>query len=327
MVRGWIEHDAPSRARVVGGVLGSAGTLAALVLGAWWLAQAWSSDLPDPLAIHWGADGQADGTATLEGTVRVTTGLGIAGVVVLLGVGLALIARPRLLRGTMTGLAPLGALAPASLLLTLLPNRGEPTWETARISGWYLSLAILVPAAVALLTWAVAARPPRMSTLGPVIPVGAPVAVGREAVRETQTLRWLLGLAAAVLVGFGALSAATDPSLMAIGMLLSLLVGWLSVYRYAVDDDAVTVTLGPVGPLRRVVPVTEIEGAAVVTVRPGDWGGWGYRTDGSNWAVVLRSGPGARVALAGNRSLTLSSTHAEAIVARTNAAVTRCWQR
>ncbi|MGA7689645.1 MAG: hypothetical protein WCA29_10520 [Jiangellales bacterium] len=129
-----------------------------------------------------------------------------------------------------------------------------------------------------------------------------------------------------MLVGVGALSAATDPSLLGVGVLLSLLVAWLSVYRYEVDDDAVTVAVGPVGPLRRVVPVTEIEGSVVVTVRPGDWGGWGYRTDGSSWAVVLRAGPGARLALAGNRSLTLSSTNAEAIVARTNAAVTRWWQ-
>lgn len=327
MARGWIEHDPPSRPRVVVGLLAAALALAALVLGAWWLAQVWASDLPDPVAIHWGADGQADGRAALDGTVRVTTGLGIAGVAVLLVACLALIARPRLLRGTMTGLATLGAVAPASLLLTLLPNRGEPTWETARISVWYLSLAILVPAAMAVLTWSVAARPPRTSTLGPTIPVGAPVAVGREPVRETQTVWWLLGVAAAVLVGVGALSAVTDPSVLGIGMLLSLLVIWLSVYRYEVDDDAVTVTFGPVGPLRRVVPVSEIEGASVVTVRPGDWGGWGYRTDGSSWAVVLRSGEGARVALAGDRSLTLSSTDAEAIVARTNAAVTRCWQR
>ena len=327
MARGWIEHNPPSLTRVVAGVLGAAVTLLALVGGAWWLVQTFSGDLPDPLAIHWGADGQADGTATLEGTVRVTTGLGIAGVAVLLVAGLALVNRPRLLRGTITGVAALGALAPASLLLTVLPNLGQPTWETARISGWQLSLALVIPAAVALVAWAAAARPPRTSALGPAIPDGAPVAVDRHAVRETQTVGWVLGLAVAVLVGFGVLGATTDPSLLGIGVLLGLLVAWLSVYRYEVDDDGLTVTFGPVGPLRRVVAVGEIEGADVVTVRPREWGGWGYRTDGTSWAVVLRSGSGVRLALAGNRALTLSSAAPESIAGRTNGAVARYWQR
>lgn len=115
MARGWIEHDPPSQQRVVGGWLATVATVAALVLVAWCLARAWSGDLPDPLAIHWGADGAADGTATFHGTVRVTTGLGIAGIAGLLVAGAAQLDRPRLLRGVLTGTAALAALAPASL--------------------------------------------------------------------------------------------------------------------------------------------------------------------------------------------------------------------
>jgi hypothetical protein len=322
-----MEHDPPSQQRVVGGWLATVATVAALVLVAWCLARAWSGDLPDPLAIHWGADGAADGTATFHGTVRFTTGLGIAGIAGLLVAGAAQLDRPRLLRGVLTGTAALAALAPASLVLTLLPNRGEPTWESARVSGWHLSLAVVVPAAVALVAWFAAARPPRVSTLGPAIPPGAPVSVGRARVRESQTARWLLGVAGAVLAGFGALGAVTEPGLLGFGALLAAVVVWFSVYRYEVDDRGLIVTFGPVGPLRRVVDVSEIEGAEVVTVRPRDWGGWGYRTDGTSWAVVARSGPGARLALAGNRALTLSSGDPDAIVARTNGAVARYWQR
>ena len=307
------------------GWLAGVAAVAGLVVGAWALAEAWRTELPDPVAIHWGGYGQADGAASLDGMIRVTTGLGLAGLLLMLVVGAALLPRPRLLRGWMTGLAPVVAIAPASLLLTLLPNRGVPSWQEARIAGWEIALAIVLPGLVAGVAWFAAARPPRASTVGPGIAEGAPIAVSREPYAERQIMRVGLWFAVATLVFTAALAVPLAAALLAVGALVAGVIGWLSVYSYRVDDAGLTLRVGPVGPMRRAVPVTEIEGAAVVHMSPGEWGGWGYRTNGRDWAVVLRSGPGARVALAGRRSLSLTSDDPEGLVGRINAAVSRHW--
>lgn len=325
MARGWVERDIPSTGRIwLGWAVGTAG-VAALVLGAWLLSVSWRGSIPDPVAIHWGATGVADGTASLDGTVRVTTGLGLAGLGLLVILALVLHRRPRLLRGWITGMAPLVALAPVSLLLTLLPNRGAGSWEQARISAWHLILVVALPAAVAFLAWRAAARPARLLALGPVVPVDASVSVGRAPVRQRLVMRPLVGVAVAVFAGIGALAVSFGPSLLVYGAVIAAPMAWLAVYRYDVTDAGVVLMVGPAGPLRRTVPVAEIEGAETTSLRPADWGGWGYRTNGRDWAVVTRSGPGARIVLAGRRSLSLSSDDPQALVGRVNGAVLRFW--
>lgn len=325
MASAWIEHDPPSRARVVVGWLAAVISLALLVGLAWLLAIVWRDDLPDPLAIHWGASGAADGTATLAGTVAVTTWLGVAGVALMLVVGASLLTRPRLLRGVMTGLASFAALAPTSLLITLLPNRGATAWQQAALAGWHLTLVVVVPAALAALAWFASARPARASAVAPAIPPGAPVGVTREAFIERHVLRGMPWLGAALVALFGGIAVLAGAAVLVLGLGLASVVLWASVYRYRVTDDGVTLGFGPVGPLRRRVVVSEIEGARVVDLRPSEWGGWGYRGSGNDWAVVLRKGPGCRIALAGKRSLSLTSDEAEALAGRVNAAVGRHW--
>lgn len=325
MARGWVEQDIPSPGRIWLGWAVGAGGVAVLVLGAWLLAEAWRPSLPDPVAIHWGAAGAADGTASLDGTVAVTTGLGLAGLGLLLVVAVALHRQPRLLRGWMAGLVPVVALAPASLLLTLLPNIGAPSWEAARVSGWHLALIVLLPIGAGVLAWYAAARPARLLTVGPTVPPDAPVSIGHEPVRQRLVMRSLFWVAAAVLAGIGALALSFGPSLLLYGAVIAAPMAWLAVYRYDVTDSGVVVTFGPIGPLRRTVPVAEIEGAETTSLRPADWGGWGYRTNGRDWAVVTRSGPGARIALAGRRGLSLTSDDPQALAGRVNAAVLRFW--
>jgi hypothetical protein len=307
------------------GWLAGVAAVGVLVAGAWALARAWWTELPDPVAIHWGASGEANGTAGLDGTVRVTTGLGLAGLMIMLGLGAALLPRPRLLRGWMTGIAAVVAVAPASLLLTLLPNRGVSTWQEARIASWEILLAIVLPGLAAGAAWFTAARPPRASAVGPRIADGAPVAISQETYAERQVMRVGLWLSGGTLVLMTVLAVPFGAALLLVGAPLAWLIGWLSVYSYRVDDAGLTLTVGPAGPLRWAVPVTEIEGAALADLAAREWGGWGYRTNGRDWAVVLRSGPGVRVALAGGRSLSLTSDDPPGLAGRVNAAVSRHW--
>lgn len=325
MPAAWIENDPPTPLRVAVGWAVAVGLVAGLVLLAWLLATGWRDDLPDPVAVHWGIGGVADGTATLDGTIQVTTALGLVGVATLVVLGVSLLGRPRLLRGWMTGVAAVAALAPASLLLTLVPSRGAPSWREAQLSEWVLALVVVLPLAVAVVVWAVAARPARLSTVGPRIPSGAPLALRRDPYVERQLMRVGLWVAAAMLLAMAPASLLAGGALLVLLAVIAGSVAWLSVYRYRVDDAGLSIGFGPVGPLRRRVPVTEVEGAEVITLRAGDWGGWGYRTNGRDWAVVLRSGPAAQVHLAGRRSLSLTSDAPDRLAARVNAAVQRHW--
>ncbi len=325
MATAWIESDPPTPQRVVLGWVTSVGTVAGLVLLAWMVADAWRDSLPDPIAIHWGVGGAADGTATLDGTIRVTTALGLAGVATMVVLGAALLSRPRLLRGWMTGLAATAALAPASLLLSLVPNRGVPSWQEARLSGWALALVVVLPAVTAAVAWVVAARPARLLAVGPRIPRDAPIAVSHDPYVERQVMRAGLWVAAAMLLAMAPAALVAGGALLGLLALIAAALAWLSLYRYRVDDEGITLTLGPVGPLRRRVPVTELEGAQASSLRAGDWGGWGYRTNGRDWAVVVRSGPATRVDLAGRRTLSLTSGTPDRLAARVNAAVQRHW--
>jgi hypothetical protein len=54
--------------------------------------------------------------------------------------------------------------------------------------------------------------------------------------------------------------------------------------RLMVDRRGLLVGFGPWGWPRLTVPLREIEYAVVSTVRPSEWGGWGYR--------MRRGGPG-----------------------------------
>lgn len=325
MARAWVEHGAPTRLRLFLGWLAGAGAVAAMVVGAWALAEAWRPRLPDPVAIHWGVGGEPDGFASLDGVVRTCTVLGAAGVAALGAVGLATRRRPAYLRGWMTGLAPLVALAPASLLLTVVPNLDAPSGAEARSIGPDFLLVVLLPGVAAASAWFGAAAPARRLAVGPVVPRGAPVSSGRTAYTEWVAMRHLAWIVLAVVTGTALLSVLLGGWALVFSLALGVLLVWFSVYRYRVDDRGLHLGFGPTGPLRRAVAVTEIEAAEVVEVRPRSWGGWGYRINGSHAAVVTRRGPGARLRLAGERSLTLSSDHAERLAGRVNAAVLRHW--
>ncbi len=323
-MRAWLEVGAPTPRRVLLGHLCGVGLEVLLVLGAWTLTTIWSDRLPDPIAIHWGLGGRADGFAGLESVVRVCTVLGIAGIVATLAAGLLTWRRPARVRGWTTGLASVTTLAPASLLLMVLPNLDAGTGAQAQFSGAYL-LVLTLPEVAAGAVWAVAARPGRRLAVGPVIPAAAPVTRTHSELRQRVAVRHLAWILLAVVAGVSALAWLLDAWAMVLALFLTAVIAWFSIYRYRVDDGGLTIRFGPVGPLRRVVKVDEIEGADVADMRPREWGGWGYRIAGSHAAVLTRRGPGARVRLAGNRSLTLSSPDANSLAGRVNGAVLHHW--
>ncbi len=75
------------------------------------------------------------------------------------------------------------------------------------------------------------------------------------------------------------------------------------------DRQGLRIEYGPLRwPVQRI-PLDEIQQAAVVDIKPGEWGGWGYRgmlRVFGKAAVVLRGGPGIVLELTGKRRLAVT---------------------
>jgi len=106
--------------------------------------------------------------------------------------------------------------------------------------------------------------------------------------------------------------------------LTALVVALVLIIRVTVDDRGLHVGFGPWGWPRLTVPLFEIEYAEPTEVRPMEWGGWGYRLmPGGGRAVVLRRGPGVRLALSEDRRFVLSTRDPEAVAGLLNTLVDR----
>ena len=71
-----------ARASAIRRTAGSVAAVSLAVLAAATaVALSWHDELPDPVASHWGVNGTADGFSSLNGTLTVMVGFGVALVV------------------------------------------------------------------------------------------------------------------------------------------------------------------------------------------------------------------------------------------------------
>lgn len=300
----------------VAGVLVLGAALAALPYGLFW------AELPEPMASHWGVDGQPDGAMSRAMSLTVTLAL----VLVLGGLLSALMAR-RSAGGTAP--SPEG-LALASLLATLgvgvawtsvLANRAAPSWEQAAPLGGGFAVVLLATAGAGLGGYALGRRWfPR-----PVDPDAAarPLPVVRLAPDERAT--WVgtarsLGLLF-LLVPAAALWLLPDPFRW-LAPLVGVLAVLLSRIRVRVDDAGMTVLLGGLVRVRRV-PLDRIGRASAEHVDPSRWGGWGYRLVPDGSAVVIRAGAGIVLDLRNGRRFAVTVDDAEDGAGLVNALLAR----
>jgi hypothetical protein len=291
--------------------------------------RSWRGRLPDPMPSHWNASGQVDGTTSLSG--MLTTAVVIAGVGVLLAVVAVVGGRfmrwgaRRVLLCTGAGVAGLGASLwwlTASLALDVADahQARPPTWHVlALLAGMVLPVVL---AAVAL-GRGPAARP---ATGRP--PEDAPrahLAAGQPAVWTEvhyPSAPSLVVVAVTLAVGV-VMAILINPWAASPAALAALVVALALTIRLTVDDRGLHVGFGPWGWPRLTVPLAEIEYAEPTEVRPLEWGGWGYRMMPGGRAVVLRKGPGVRLALSENRRFVVSTRDPEALAGLVNTLVDR----
>ena len=275
------------------------------------VALSWRDLLPDPIAIHWGADG-ADGYGNLASHLTAMVGITLAMSVIMWAVGY-FAGRDAMTRRLAGGIAAGFAVFMTGLLVgSLAPQRGLPDAAQAGPIGAVLAgsfaLASLTGGLIAWLTPADLSEPatspipsdaPRMH-----LPEAGEAAWVRDA--TVGPARWLLVAVGAVMAAIVVLSRQWEVVVI-VALVLSLL--FVVLARWSVTVDRTGLTVRPLIRRPRIqVPLNEIISAEVVTVRPiAEFGGWGLRTGAAGrTGVILRSGPALQVTRTGGRTFVVT---------------------
>lgn len=129
---------------------------------------------------------------------------------------------------------------------------------------------------------------------------------------------WAVGMLMIVTsIGAMVLSYFVDSILTMVIGVITLVIALL-ILRVAVTttDKGIRWALG--GIIAKTIPWPEITGVELVTVSPGDYGGWGYRFNGESTAILLRGGPGIKISRRSTRPLVITVDDAEAAVQAAN---------
>lgn len=261
-----------------------------------------ASNLPDRMAVHFGADGTADGWSSPWPVFWITLAV-TAGAVALAFAALRM--PDRRTAATLVLVANLfaGSLGTAWIVLAATNTVGDRT-----LSGWWTVPFLAVSAVIAAV--------PVVALVRTASPLPAhdvePLRIGsdtRVAWRARIGSRWFAALGA-VVVGLGigtglAMAPADLGTAVASGAVLvvaGLAVLVLARVELTVDRRGMRLTSTWTRiPLMRV-PLERIESCGWEDVSPGQWGGCGYRFSGRGVAYVVRSGPGLVARLRGGQA-------------------------
>ena len=267
--------------------------------------------LPDPLTTNWGFGGTPRGTMAWESFL-------ILCLVFTIAAGLIAVFASLRTRGVSITLgaawfhgAPFAAI---SLVVVHANLDAAVASEAGRMPPWRV---LLVLAGAGALGWA-GSRIGRLleDPASPVVPTpGTGVAPPAGATwTGTASSRWALP-ATIAMVCFGlALATTVQPNLGMILAATGLICLLFTNIRVEADHQGLRIAYGPLKwPVQRI-PLDEIQRATVVDIKPGEWGGWGYRgmlRILGKAAIVLRAGPGIVLELTRKRRLAVTVDDAE----------------
>lgn len=260
-------------------------------------------DLPDPVATHFGFAGNADGFASAAGSIAGLSGIAAAMMVMFAVMALAgttVGAMSRILAGFGSGSVFLLAALQVALLL---PQRGLDDARGFTLPFGHLAvpflIAIAAGAAVALLIEPIEEPEDTVPPADPIAVTEASRAVWFGRARAS----WILLVAMSAGVPASAVPAVIAHGegetlvavLLGIGaVVLALLTAAFSSVRVRVDATGVHWRLVP-GLPERSIGYDDLDDVTAVELRPGDWGGWGYRLGPKGRAILLRGGEGLRL--------------------------------
>lgn len=287
-----------------------------VVLGVVPFAIGWSG-MPDPVAIHWGADGQASGAAPV----------GLAWLLPLIIVGIGLLTSSFLRVGgkpSAEAVAVIGAMGGVGIWIStsvVVLNFGAETWEDAGAFDLWQVLAVMVSGAVfGWLGWSLGKRwyPPTRTQPDTDVPI-MELTQEERAIWAGQVRVWwpflLLGPFAVVFLFL--------PGWLKVLAPLYLVLAYLfSQVSVLVDGGGLRVRLAGVLDAKRI-PIDKVVTARPIDLEPAQWAGWGYRVIPGGSAVVLRRGDAIEVLMSNDRRFAVTVDDAATGAALLNGLVKR----
>lgn len=296
------------------------------------LLTAWAADLPDPMAVHFGSGGRADGYASL-GVARASVLLGPATAAVLVTVLVLVAGRDLRTARTGAGLASgVGSFLAVLPALIAVQQRGVADAAAVTVPGWWMAVGLAVGALAALPAHLAVPAP------GPALAGAAPDAdAPRIALADGERVawagsaampRWLGVVAGVVPIGCVVALTATGTGSMVVLLVVACLSAataavLLAPVRVVVDRRGVTAR--GVVPLRPIhVPLAEVAEARAVTIRLlNGFGGYGYRIGPSGVGLIARPGPALEVTRGDGSRVTVTVDGADEAAAVLNALAAR----
>lgn len=294
---------------------------------------AWSGDLPDPVAIHFGPGGAADGFAS-RAAAQWSPLLGPA-FAVLLG-GILLLLTRRDVRAARMGAAIASGTGTAVAILPvgmLAAQRDLAVASEATFGGWWLAPVVLVGIGAALAGSALVGRP-HSAEADAAPPSDAP----RMDLADTETVvwtgtaampRWLAaGLALLPVVIVVAVawttSGAAVPMLLGAAVVGALLMGFALAPVHVVVDGRGLETRYVLTGGRRRIPLDEIARADEVRIGLiNRYGGIGYRVGPDGVGLLVRPGEALRVTRGDGSKFTVTVDGADQAAAVLNSLAAR----
>ncbi|GAB2649884.1 DUF1648 domain-containing protein [Prescottella soli] len=307
-------------------VVAAAGSIAVLT--------AWAGDLPDPVAIHFGSGGAADGFAS-RAAAQWSPLLGLV-FAVLLG-GILLLLTRRDVRAARMGAAIASGTGTAVAVLPigmLVAQRGLTDASEASFSGWWLVPTVLVGIVAAVAGSALVGRPDPVG----VVAVAPPSDAARMDLADTETVvwtgtaampRWLatvLALVPVVIVVSVVWAASEDavPMLLVAAVVGALLMGLTLAPVHVVVDGRGLETRYVLTGGRRRIPLDEIARADVVKIGLiNRYGGIGYRVGPDGVGLLIRPGAALRVTRGDGSKFTVTVDGADQAAAVLNSLAAR----
>lgn len=285
--------------------------------------------LPDPVAVHFGPDGRADGFRSTGDLVLMAVGIQAVTAAVMSAIvasagrhpigGRALLGLPAAVVGFVGGVA----------VGSVLGQRGLETATTATLAGWVLPAAFVVAGTAGAVAALVGPRPAVVAPAVGGAPAHAPrtdlgggAGVWRGTTRSSPALAML---AALVLVpGLAATWAGGGATGLVLPLLLLPLLAVAASARFSVVIGPTGVRVrGVMGWPRTHVPLDVVSGASVEDVRPMAYGGWGWRLRQGRTAVITSAGPGLVVTRSDGMALVVTLDDAEEAAGVVNGLVDR----
>ena len=282
------------------------------------LQLAWLPQLPDPIAIHWGADGGPDGFGPAWSSIVLTGALGVG----LTGMFAAFLLTARVPAPTATHklLAAISLAESLFLGITVTASvgvqRGLDDARTAPELGGWLAVAFGVALVVATAAWFAMPKAVKVDagmtevTPMPLAPTerGVWIATARLSTGASIAILAAIGFALAAAVFAFAVSQGRVWPVLVVPVLLLAMTAVGFVWRVRIDAQGIRVASAPFGWPRVVIPVSEIARVETSHVEPmSEFGGYGWRwAPGRSFGVVTRRGEAIEVERHDGRRFTIT---------------------